>query len=135
MKLVRVPLSTPQDFDTATAAIVREDPDALLVNPNPVNYILRNELADFALKHRLPTVSGLREAALAGILITYGASPASMLRDIAVYIDKIFKGANPAVLAVAQPSKFELVINRKTADALGVTIPQSLLLRADEVIQ
>ena len=135
MKLVRVPLSKPQDFDSATAAIVRENPDALLLNPNPVNYILRNELADFALKHRLPTVSGPREAALAGILITYSPSTADMLRDVAVYIDKIFKGANPAVLAVAQPSKFQLVINLKTAKALGLTIPQSLLLRADEVIQ
>jgi putative ABC transport system substrate-binding protein len=76
-----------------------------------------------------------REEALAGILITYGLSLADMLRDTAVYVDKILKGADPAVLPVTQPTKFDLVINGKTAKALGLTIPQSLQVRADEVLQ
>jgi ABC-type uncharacterized transport system substrate-binding protein len=128
-------MNTPQDFDSATAAVVRERPDALLLNPNPVNLALRNEIAQFALKQRLPTMAARREEALAGILITYGLSLADMLRDTAVYVDKILKGADPAVLAVTQPTKFDLVVNAKTAKALGLAIPQALLVRADEVLQ
>ena len=135
MSLLRIQMNTPQDFDSATAAVVREHPDALLLNPNPVNLALRNEIAQFALKQRLPTMAARREEALAGILITYGLSLADMLRDSAVYVDKILKGADPAVLPVTQPTKFDLVINGKTAKALGLAIPQSVLLRATEVIQ
>lgn len=135
MNLLRVPMNTPQDFDSATAAIIRERPDALMLNPNPVNLALRNEIAQFALKQRLPAVAARREEALAGTLIAYGLSLADMLRDTAVYVDKIFKGADPAVLPVAQPTKFDLVINGRTAKALGLTIPQALLVRADEVLQ
>jgi putative ABC transport system substrate-binding protein len=134
MRLLRIQMNTPQDFDSARATIVREHPDALLLNPNPVNLTLRYEIAQFALKQRLPAMAARREEALAGILIAYGLSLADMFRDTAVYVDKIFRGADPAVLPVAQPTKFELVVNGRTATALGLTIPHAVLLRADEVI-
>ena len=88
-----------------------------------------------ALRNRLPAASLQREYAEAGFLLTYGADIRDLFRRSAVYVDKIFKGAKPADLPVEQPTKFELVINLKTARALGFTIPQSLLLRADELIQ
>ena len=135
VSLLRLQMNTPQDFDATIATIVRERPDALLLSPNPTNLILRNNLAEFALKQRLPTMAARREEALAGMLMSYGPSLTDESRRVAVYVDKIFKGAKPADLPIEQPTKFELVINLKTAKALGLTIPQSLLLRADEVIQ
>ncbi|SCK27411.1 putative ABC transport system substrate-binding protein [Variovorax sp. HW608] len=133
--LLRFQMNTPQDFDATTAAVVREHPDALLLSPNPTNFILRHELAAFALKQRIPTMAARREEALAGMLMSYGPSLADLARHVAIYVDKIFKGSKPAELPVEQPTKFELVINMKTAKALGLAIPQSLLLRADEIIQ
>lgn len=88
-----------------------------------------------AIKNRLPAIVPFREAAEAGVLMAYGASLPSMLRRAAEYIDRILKGARPADLPMEQPTKFELVINLKTAKALGLTIPSSLLLRADHVVQ
>jgi putative ABC transport system substrate-binding protein len=134
MTLLRFQMNTPQDFDATTAAVVREHPDALLLNPNPTNFVLRHELAAFALKQRLPAMAARREEVLAGMLMSYGPSLADISRNVAIYVDKIFKGAKPRDLPVEQPTKFELVINMKTVEALGLTIPQSLLLRADEVI-
>ena len=133
--LLRLPMNTPQDFDATIATIVRERPDALLLSPNATNFVLRKELAEFALRQRLPAMAARREEAVAGTLMSYGTSTADMLRGSAAYVDKIFNGANPADLPVEQPTKFEMVINLKTAKALGLTIPQSLLLRADEVIR
>jgi putative ABC transport system substrate-binding protein len=95
----------------------------------------RAELAEVALKQRLPSISPFREAAEAGALMAYGASLPDMLRRAAEYIDKISKGAKPADLPMEQPTTFELVINLKTAQALGLTIPPALVLRADHVIQ
>jgi putative ABC transport system substrate-binding protein len=108
---------------------------ALSIAPSPMFFFNRKRLADLALKHRLPTVVALREYAAAGSLISYGADNADMFRGAAVFVDKILKGTKPADLPVEQPTKFELVINLKTAKALGLTIPPSLLLRADEVLQ
>lgn len=135
MSLVRVQMNEPQDFDAAKAAIVRERPDALTLSPNPINYVLRKEIADFALRQRLPTVTVDVESARDGILFAYGGTAAGAMREIAVYLDKILKGATPGDLAVSQGWTAELVINLNTAKAIGLTIPQSMLLRANEVIR
>ena len=135
MTLAYVDLSGPQGLDDAMAAILRARPDALFVGTNPVNFALRKELADFAMRERLPMFAFVREQAVLGALMSYGISLSDEFRKAAVQIDKIFKGAKPGELPIEQPTKFELVINLKTAKALGLTIPQSLLLRADEVIQ
>ena len=135
VSVLRVSMNTPQDFENATAAIARARPDALLISPNPTNFILRKELAEFALRQRLPTIAARRQEAAAGALMSYGPSIDDIFRKAAIYVAKIFNGAKPADLPIEQPTKFEFVINLKTAKALGLTIPQSLLLRADEVIQ
>jgi len=123
------------EFEAAFAAIRSERADGVVVATDPIFVGDRNEVVVLALKNRLPAVYGLREFAEAGGLMSYGPNIAYQFRRAAFYVDKIFKGANPADLPVEQPAKFELVINLKTAKAHGLTIPQSLLLRADEVIQ
>jgi len=135
VSMFRVKLNDPSEFDSATAAIIQGRPDALNVSPSTMNFRLRNEIAEFATKHRLPSAGAFRAFALAGILLSYGADLASMCRRGADYVDKILKGTKPADLPVEQSTKFELVINLKTAKALGLAIPPSLLGRADEVIQ
>jgi len=135
MTLLRVELRAPHEFDKARTEIAGLRPDALLLGPTPANFALRNELAEFAIAHHLPAIAARREEALAGILISYGPSLAETYRNAVAFVDKILKGAKPADLPVEQPTRFELVINLKTAKALGITIPQSVLLRADEVIQ
>ena len=92
-------------------------------------------IVERTLKHRLPAISGVREMVESGLLISYGSSNLDGSRRVAVYVDRILKGAKPADLPVEQPTKFELVINLKTAKALGLTIPPSLLQRADQVIE
>ncbi len=123
------------EFESAFSAMVREHAGALRVLSAPLYFAERRQLADLALKHRLPAMFGPREYAEAGGLMSYGANLRDMFRRAAAYVDKILKGAKPADLPVEQPTKFELVINLKTAKALGLTIPQSVLIRADEVIQ
>jgi putative ABC transport system substrate-binding protein len=135
MRLVRVQMNEPQDFDAAKATIVRERPDAMTLSPNPINYVLRKEIADFALRQRLPTVTADIESARAGILLAYGGTGTGAMREIAGYLDRIFNGARPGDLAVSQGWKADLAINLGTAKALRLEIPQSLLLRADETIQ
>jgi putative ABC transport system substrate-binding protein len=95
----------------------------------------RARIAAAARQHRVPTIFAVREHVEAGGLLAYGANIAGMFRTAAVYVDRIYRGARPAELPVEQPTKFELVINLKTAKALGLTIPPSLLLRADQVIE
>jgi putative ABC transport system substrate-binding protein len=135
MTMVPVRMANPADVDTALAAMMRERPDAMLVHPAAPMFEARGHLMEFAVANRLPMVSSFREMAVAGALLTYGADAAHDTRLAAGYIDKILKGAKPADLPVLQPTKFELVINLKTAKALGLTIPPSLLARADEVIE
>jgi putative ABC transport system substrate-binding protein len=98
-------------------------------------FVRRQWVADLALQHRLPAIHGLKEYAQAGLLMTYGANLADLYRRAAGYIDRIAKGAKPGDLPVEQPTQFDLVINLSTAKALGLAIPQSLLLRADEVVR
>jgi len=125
----------PADFDGAFSDMTRGRAGALTVLPSAMFNTERRRLVDLAAKNRLPAVYPWREFVDAGGLMSYGPDLADMFRRAATYVDKILKGAKPADLPVEQPTKFELVINLKTAKALGLTIPQSLLQRADEVIQ
>jgi len=125
----------PDDFDRVFQAATSGRADALLVFSDPVLTAHRTRLANLALKSRLPSMYGLSGFAEAGGLANYGPSLPEMFRRAAVYVDKILRGAKPADLPIEQASKFELVINIKTAKALGLTIPQSVLLRADRVVE
>jgi putative ABC transport system substrate-binding protein len=115
--------------------VVRDRAGALIIVGTARLFSYRKRIGELALKHRLPTVVGSREYVEAGGLASYGTDFPDLFRRAAVYVDKILKGAKPADLPVEQPTKFELIINLKTAKALGLTIPPSLLGRADEVIQ
>ena len=125
----------PNEFDRAFAAMVRQRAEALWVLSGAVYFLHQRQLADLAAKSRLPTTNGYREYVDAGGLLAYGPNIREFWRRAAAYVDKVLQGAKPADLPVEQPTKFELVINLKTAKTLGLTIPQSVLLRADEVIQ
>jgi putative ABC transport system substrate-binding protein len=125
----------PEDFNDAFAGMTRERSEAVLVLADPMTFFHRMRLAEVIAKHRLPSVYGLREHTELGGLMSFWADSAHLYRRAATYVDKILKGAKPADLPVEQPTKFELVINLKTAKALGLTIPPSLLLRADQVIE
>ncbi len=125
----------PAALESVFAAIVRERPDGLVVQPDPVVARYGARIAAFAAKHRLPTIGGGRQFVVDGGLLSYGGSFTEGWRLAARYMDKILKGAKPADLPVEQPSTFELAINLKSAKALGLTLPSSLLLRANEVIQ
>jgi putative ABC transport system substrate-binding protein len=125
----------PGEFERTFAAMTRERVDALLVLNDGMFLIHRTQIAVLAAKHRLPTMSGGREYVDAGGLMSYAASGRDNFRRAATYVDKILKGAKPGDLPIERPTKFELIINLKTAKALGLTIPPSLLGRADELIQ
>ena len=129
------PFETSPELDKALETVRRAQPDAMVVFPEGATIANRVSLANFALAQRLPTMFGWSEYAAAGGLMSYGASQRDAHARLASYADKILKGANAGDLPVEQPTKFELVINLKTAKALGLTIPQSLLLRADQVIE
>jgi putative ABC transport system substrate-binding protein len=125
----------PGDLDAAFLAMKRARTDAVILGENTLFIADRRRIADLAVMHRLPMMVAAKEYAQAGGLVSYGTDYPDLFRRAAAYVDKIFKGAKPADLPIEQPTKFELVINLKTAKTLGLTIPQSLLLRADEVIQ
>jgi putative tryptophan/tyrosine transport system substrate-binding protein len=135
LKLQPLELPNPPDLVDAFKVIRRSHAEALFVLESALIYRARGDIAQLALKHRLPTSFAFREYADAGGLVTYGVNFAKMFRRAAEYIDRILKGANPGDLPVEQPTTFELVINLKTAKALGLTIPPSLLLRADQLIE
>ena len=126
---------SPDEIDSAFAAMTRERAGALLVLLDVMFADHRARIADLAAKHRLPAVYGLQEFAEVGGLMVYGSSFVDRFRRAAIFVDKILKGAKPADLPIEQPTTFELAINLRTAKALGLTIPQSLLLRAVQVIQ
>jgi putative ABC transport system substrate-binding protein len=133
-RLQAIGVRDPAEFEPAIMGIPRERA-ALIVFPDPLTFTHRRRLMELALQHGLPAASGSKEFAEAGGLLSYGPSFVDMFRRAAVYVDKILRGAKPADLPIEQPTKFELVISQRTAKALGVTIPQSLLQRADQVIE
>ena len=135
LQLGIVEVRGPEQLDDAFAQIARARPDAFMTVPDPLFFRERLRIADFAARIRLPMVSDWRQMADAGALIAYGPSFSAIARRGATYIDRIFKGANPAILPVEQPTEIDLVINLKTARALSLPIPQSLLLRANQVIE
>jgi putative tryptophan/tyrosine transport system substrate-binding protein len=130
-----VAVRTSQDLDGAFSTIRRERMDGLVVLISPLHYTSIRDIAGFTVDARLPGICWLVDFPKVGGLMSYGANEAALYRQAATFVDRIMKGANPANLPVEQPKKFELVINLKTAKALGLTIPPSLLLRADQVIE
>jgi putative ABC transport system substrate-binding protein len=131
-ELKPVAVSSADQLEAGFAEIARQHCRALLVMPDPIFGV---PLAELAARHRIPASYDIRQIAAAGGLMSYGPDTADMPRRAALYVDKILKGAKPADLPIEQPTKFELVINLKTAKALGLTVPQSILARADEVIE
>ena len=126
---------TPKEIAEALSAATRERAGALSVLAGTMFFAHRALIAELALKSRLPTVHLLREHAEAGGLLTYGIDLRDNFRRAAGYVDKIFRGARPGDLPIEQPTKFELVINLKTAKALGLSVPRSVLARADQIIE
>jgi putative ABC transport system substrate-binding protein len=135
IRLKFVEARRPDDLDQALSAIARERVDALVTFPSTMLYNLRRRIVDLVARHRLPAMFNAKEFVELGGLIAYGASLVDLNRRAGRYVDKILKGAKPAYLPIEQPTQFELAINLKTAKALGLTIPPSLLARADEVIE
>jgi putative ABC transport system substrate-binding protein len=135
VKLHLVGVRGPDELDHAFSTMTREHAEALLVFPSTMLFNARRRIVDLAARHRLPSMTNAREFVILGGLISYGANLVDLARRAAASADKILKGAKPADLPVEQPEKFELVINMKTAKALGLTIPRSLLLRADQLIE
>jgi putative ABC transport system substrate-binding protein len=125
----------PEEFDAAFAAMARERAGAILSLSDPMTFAHRARLAELALKHRLPTMNGLTEYTEAGGLASYWPNSVEMFRRAATYVHRILSGARPGDLPIEQPTKFELVINLKTARTLGLKIPAAVLARADRVIE
>jgi putative tryptophan/tyrosine transport system substrate-binding protein len=125
----------PEDFPAAFTAVAQDGAKALVLGETPMLYTHRRRLAELAIRHRLAWVAVDRDYVEAGCLLSYGADRNDLVHRAATYVDRLLRGAKPADLPIGQPTKFELVINRKTAKALGLTIPPSVLARADEVIE
>jgi putative tryptophan/tyrosine transport system substrate-binding protein len=125
----------PDELEPTFAAITRERAGALLVLADPILAVHQKRIVDLAGRSRLPAIYGIKDYAAAGGLMTYGPNMADQFRRAAGHVDKILKGAKPADLPVEQPTKFEFVINLKTAKTLGLTFPITLLGRAEEVIE
>jgi putative ABC transport system substrate-binding protein len=135
LQIQSVAVQGPKGFEDAFGTIAQDRADGLIVFPDPLTFTNQELIANFAAKSRVSSLYGAKEFVEIGGLMSYGPSYPGMFRRGAYYVDRILKGAKPADLPVEQPTKFELIINLKTAKALGLTIPQSLLQRADEVIQ
>ena len=134
IKLLPVAVLSPDEFDRAFAEMVRERADAFLMTNDPFHQLSIGRIIDFLANNRLPGMFLTREIVAAGGLMSYGASVPDLFRRGAVYVHKILQGTKPADLPVEQPVKFDLVVNLKTAKAIGLSIPESFLLRAGEVI-
>jgi putative ABC transport system substrate-binding protein len=135
MEVISIPIRTSDELRTALTIPVSRDTDALLVLRSGIIALGYHQIAEFAAQHRIPSMSNDPLYVAQGGLIGYGPDYKGHARRAAVYVDKIIKGANPAELPVEQPTMFRLVVNMKTAKTLGLTIPTSILVRADEVIE
>jgi putative tryptophan/tyrosine transport system substrate-binding protein len=135
MKIQSVPIAGDDDVGPALAAISRLRPGALIVLPSALLFPHAQRVGELALKLRIPSISAQKRDAEQGLLFSYGADTRELERRVAGYVDRLFKGARPADLPVERPTKFELTVNMKTAKAIGLTIPQSLLVRADATIE
>ena len=135
VKILPVEARTAQEIEKAFSVMIREHAGAVILGQESIFVQQRRQIAELAAKHRLPSIGAIREFAEDGVLISYGPSFADIYRRAATYVDKIFKGTKAGDLPVEQATKFELMINGKTAKALGLTIPQSLLISADKVIE
>ena len=134
LQLLSQEARSAEDVERAFEAITRDRADGLIMGASPLFFGLRTRIAALALKHRLPAIYGAREYAEAGLLLSYGPNVTEGYRRAGTYVDKILKGAKPADLPIEEPTKFDLIINLKTAKALGLKVPPSLLGRADQVI-
>ena len=135
LKVLPVVMASDADVEPALATIARARPGALIVLPSPIPIANAERIGELAIRLRIPSISAQKLMMERGLLMHYGADSRDVQRRIPSYVDRILKGARPADIPVERPTKFELAINMKTAKALGLTIPQSLLLRADEVVQ
>jgi putative ABC transport system substrate-binding protein len=135
IRLVVMELRAPNEIDSVFSALAHERVDALMVAQSPMITSQESHIVELARKHRMATIFSFRKAVEAGGLMSYGPKPADLYRRAADYTDRILKGAKPSELPVEQPTSFELVINLKTANALGMKIPQAILLSADDVIR
>jgi len=135
MRVHRFGIREPNDLASALATMAKEKTDALMMGTDALLVVHYGEIARLAVQHRLPTVGAAKQFVGAGGLFAYGVNVVETYRHAAVYVDKIIRGAKPADLPIEQPTKYVLAVNLNTAKALGLTIPQALLLRADEVIQ
>jgi putative tryptophan/tyrosine transport system substrate-binding protein len=135
LKVTSIGVKNADDYETAFAAMVRDRIGAAIVLPDPLSFSARTRVIEIANRMRVPSVYTFREQAEAGGLIAYGPSLVANERRAAAYVDRILKGAKPADLPIQQPTVLDLVVNQKTAAALGITVPPSLLLRADHLVQ
>ena len=135
IEMRRIEIRTASDFEKAFQSAAAAGARAVLLQDDPINRVERARIAELGLKHRLPTFAGVTELAEAGALLAYAPDRSAMLRRAAIFVDKILKGATPADLPFEQATRWELTVNLRTAKALGMTMPASLLLRADTVIE
>jgi putative ABC transport system substrate-binding protein len=135
LQTLSLPVRHPEDLARAFVAATRERASGLFILDDTFLFLERQRIVDLAIRNRLPTVSGISGFADAGALLTYGARQAELYRRAAIFVDRILRGARPANLPIEQPTSFELVLNLKTAKSLGLTIPESLLQRADRLIE
>ena len=135
LKILSMPMASAADVEPALAALARAHPNALIVLPSPIPIANAERIGELAIRSRIPSITARPDMLERGILMSYGSAFQEVERRVPSYVDRILKGAKPADMPVERPTKFELGINMKTAKAIGITIPPSLLLRADKVIQ
>jgi len=135
LRVLSLPIASAADVEAALAAILRDRPGALILNPAAIVNANAERIVELAIRLRIPSITQAKGLMERGLLMSYGADLRVLQRRVPSFVDRILKGAKPADMPVERPTKFELTVNLKTANAIGLAIPQSLLLRADEVIQ